>query len=146
MAVLVNNSIFSPGRVDNKINHPDGGEDEEDDEENLQVRYVDVYFIVSAAADQTASQDQNIETEDPRKHPSPVSNAFLPKSTGGNVQVGLTRALGLAWSADVVGQVSLFSLPVFDHHPAWLTKISIVHTFARKATVQTHGSRLQKHL
>lgn len=128
--------------MDNKINHPDGGEDEEDDEENLQVRYVDVYFIVSAATDQTASQDQNIDKDDPREHPSPVPNAFPPSATGGNVQVRLTRALGLAWGADVVGQVRLLRLPVFDRHPAWLTKIPIIHTFARKAAVQTHGSRL----
>lgn len=142
MAILVNNSIFPPGRVDNIVNHPDGGEDEEDDEENLQVRGADVYIAVSTATDQGTAQDQNIDTNYPGQHPSPVSTSLPDDSAGRDAPVRLTRAPRLTRCTDVVGQVGLLRLPVFHRHPAWLTGIAVGQTGAWIAAVQTHGSSL----
>lgn len=125
MAILVNNSVFFPGRVDGIIQHPDGGKEEEDDEENLQVRGADFYIVVGAAADQGTAQDQDVYTNDPRQHPSPVSTLLPRDSTGREVQVGLTRAPRLTRCIVVVGQVGLLRLPVFGRHPAWFTGIAI---------------------
>lgn len=130
MAILVNNSVFFPGRVDGIIHHPDGGEKEEDDEENLQVRGADVYIVVGAAADQGAAQDQDVYTNDPRQHPSPVSTPLPRDPTGRDVQVGLARAPRSARRTDVVGQVGLLRLPVFGRHPAWFTGMAIRQTVA----------------
>lgn len=140
VAILVNNSIFIPGRAHDVINHPDGGENEEEDEENLHVGDADVHVVVSAAADQSAAQDQDVDTNDPGQHPSPVSDALPHHLAGGDVHVGLTGVLRLTRCADVVGQVGLLRLHVFDRHPARLTGIAIGQTLAWIAAVQTHGS------
>lgn len=126
MVILVNNSIFFPGCVDDIINHPDGGEDEDDDEEHLQVRGTDVNMVVSAAADQGTAQDQNVDTNDPRQHPSPVPTALPSHAAGRDVQAGLTLALRLTGRTDVVGQVGLLRLTAFHHRPAWLTGTAII--------------------
>ncbi len=140
MSVLVNNSVFFPGRVDGIVQHPDGGEEEKDDEENLQVRGANVYVVVGTAADQGTAQDQDVHTNDPRQHPSPVSTSLPCDYTGRDVPVGLTRALHSTHGIDVVGQVGLLRLRVFGRHPAWFTGIAIGQTVARIAGVQTHGS------
>lgn len=136
VAVFVINSILLPGCAGNIIDHPDGGEDEENDEEDLQVRHVDVDLIVSAAADQGAAQDQDVDAEDPGQHPPPVSGAFLHHWA--SVQLQLAGVLHLPRSAGAVGQVSLLRLLVFARHPAGLTGIAIGQTPAWKAAVRTH--------
>lgn len=142
MAILVNHSVLFPGRVDDIINHPDGGEQEEDDEEHLQVRAADLHIVVGAAAHQGTAQDQDVDTDDPRQHPSPVPSPLLRHPDGGDVQVGLARAPLSARQVDVVGQVGLLCLPVFGRHPARFTGIAIGQTVARVASVQTHPSPL----
>lgn len=144
MAILVNNSIFFPCRVDDIINHPDGGEEDEDDEEDLQVRAANVYVVVGTAAGQGTAQDQNVYTDDPGQHPSPVSTPLLRNSAGRDAQVGFTCALRLTGRTDVVGQVGLLRLLVFDRHPAWFTGIAIAQTLAWIASVQAHGCSLSK--
>lgn len=131
MAILEVNSIFFPDRVDEIINHPDGGEEEEDYEEDLQVSAADVHLIVGTAANQDAAQDQNVHTNDPRQNPAPVSTRLLQDSSGRNVGVGLARALHLTRYNYVVGQVNLLRLLVFGRHPAWFRGI---------AGLQTHPS------
>lgn len=136
VAVFVVNSILLPGGVGNIVDHPDGGEDEEDDEEDLQVRHIDVDLAVSAAADQRAAQDQDVDAQDPGQHPPPVSGSFLHHCA--SVQLGLAGVLRLTQSAGAVGQMSLLRLLVFARHPAGLTGIAIGQTLAGKAAVQTH--------
>lgn len=136
VAVFVINSVLLPGRVGNVIDHPDGGEEEENDEEDLQVRHVDVDFAVSAAADQGAAQDQDVDAEDPGQHPPPVAGAFLPYRA--SFQLGLAGVLRLPRSAGAVGQMSLLRLLVCARHPAGLTGKAIGQTPAGKAALQTH--------
>lgn len=142
MAVLVGDGVLLPCRVDDIINHPDGGEEEEDDEEDLQVRGADVYVAVGAAADQGAAQDQDVDTDDPGEHPSPVPAALPDNPAGSDVPLGLTGALRLARRTAVVGQVRLLRLLLFDHHPAGLTGVAISQTLTGIAAVQTHVSPL----
>lgn len=136
VAVFVIDSVLLPGCVGNIVDHPDGGEDEDDDEEDLQVRHFDVDLAVSAAADQGAAQDQDVDAEDPGQHPPPVSGSFLHHRAG--VQLGLAGVLRLPGSAGAVGQMSLLRLLVFARHPAGLTGRAIGQAPAGKAAVQTH--------
>lgn len=136
VAVFVNNSVLLPGCVGDIIDHPDGGEDEQDDEEDLQVRHVDVNLVVSAAADQSAAQDQEVDAEDPGQHPSPVAGP-LPHHCV-SIWVGLTGVLRLTRSTGAVGQMSLLRLLVFARHPAGLTRIAIGQTLAGKDVIHTH--------
>lgn len=140
MAVRVDHGVLLPGCVDAVINHPDGGEQEEDDEEGLQIRGADVHVAVGAAADQGAAQEQDVEAEDPREHPSPVASSLLDGATRRAVALGLAGAFRLACRPAVVGQVRLLRLPLFDHHPAGLTESAISQALAGKAAVQTHVS------
>lgn len=136
MAVFVINSILLLGCVGNIVDHPDGGEDEENDEVALQVRRVDVDLTVSAAADQGAAQDQDVDAEDPRHHPPPVARAFLHHCA--SVQLGLAGVLRLTGRADAVGQVSLLCLLVFACHHTGLAGIAIGQTPTGKVAVWTH--------
>ena len=136
VAVLEFNSILLPGSVENVIDHPDGGEDEQNDEEGLQVGYFDVDLAVSAAADQGAAQDQDVDAEDPGQHPPPVAGAFLHPCA--RVELGPAGVLRVSLSAGAVGQMSLLRLLVFARHPAGLTGIAIGQTLAGKAAVHTH--------
>lgn len=140
MAVLVDHGVLLPRCVDAVINHPDGGEQEEDDEEDLQVRAADVHVGVGAAADQGAAQDQDVEADDPGEHPSPVASALPDSAAGRDVALGLAGAFRLAHRPAVVGQVRLLHLSLFDHHPAGLTESAISQALAGKAAVQTHVS------
>lgn len=140
VSVFVNHGILLPGRVGHVVDHPDGGQEEEDDEEDLQVGGFDVDLVVSAAADQGAAQDQNVDAEDPGKHPAPVAGP-LPGHRAG-VQVGLAGVPRLTRSAGAVGQMNLLRLLVLARHPAGLTGIAIGQTLAGKAAVQTHVFRL----
>lgn len=140
MTVHVSHGLLSSGRVDAEINHPDGGEQEEDDEEGLQVRGADVHVAVGAAADQGAAQEQDVEADDPGEHPSPVASALLDGATGRGVALRVAGAFSLAGRPAVVGQVRLLRLRLFDHHPAGLTESAISQALAGKAAVQTHVS------
>lgn len=51
MLILVDNSVFCPAHVDGVVDHPDGGEEEEDDEINLQIWGADFNMSWSAATD-----------------------------------------------------------------------------------------------
>lgn len=137
VAVFVINSILLYGCVGNVIDHPDGGEDEENNEEELQVGRVDVDLAVSAAADQGAAEDQDVDAEDPGHHRPPVVGTMLQRCA--SVPVGLAGVLRLIRSAGAVGQMSLLCLLVFDRHPAGLTGIAVGQTPAGKAAVQTHS-------
>lgn len=146
MAVLVNNGVSLSGHVDDKIYHPGRGEDDEDDEKNLQVRGANVHIIRSGATDQGTAQDQNVYTNDPRQHPSPVSTSLSDNSIRRDVPVGFRLALSLTRWTKVVGQGGLLPFSVFDRHPAGLTRIAIGQTFALITAVKTHGSSLKKPL
>lgn len=140
MAVHVDRSVLLSGRVDAEINHPDGGEQEEEDEEGLQVRGANVHVAVGTAADQGTAQEQDVEADDRGDHQSPVASALLDGATRRDVALGRAGAFGLAGRATVVGQVRLLRLRLFDHHPAGLTESAISQALAGKAAVQTHAS------
>jgi len=139
--ILVGDSVCCSGCVDNVIDHPDGGEEDKNDEESLQVKGADFNSAGGAATDQSTAKDQDVQTDDPRQHPSPVSAPVLHNLSGGHVQLGFTCALRLIPCADV-GEVRIFHLPVFGSHLAWLTQTAAGQAFARIVRVITHGSSL----
>lgn len=97
---------------------------------------------MSAAAGQGASQDQNVYTNDPGQHRSPVSAPLPHDSAGRDAEVRFTRAPQSTLRVDVVGQVGLLRLPVFCRHPTLFTGIAIGQTVAGVAGVQAHVSSL----
>lgn len=141
MAILVKNSMVFPGCVDDVVKHPDGSEEDENDEEDLQVGGANGHIVVGTPAGQSTAQDQNVHRNDPRQHPAPVSAVLPHNPAGGEGKAGLTmNALHLTHRLDVVGQVGLLRLPVFCRHPTWFTRVSGGQTIAWISSVQTHDA------
>lgn len=140
MLVPVRHGVFNPGREDDIVDHPDAGEDEDDNEENLEVRHADVDVLVSASAHQRDTQHQDVDEDDPGQNPSPVSVPFLTRRTCFfNRVVRLVRVLR---RGAVRGGVTSPTFNVFVH-PAGFARAPVGQTVARGARVQTHGCFLR---
>ena len=77
VAVLGRNS--SPGE-DRVEQHPEYGQAEEDDEEDLPVHGGDGGAVDGAAADQSSAQDEDVDAQDDRQRPA----APVPRCGGGS--------------------------------------------------------------
>lgn len=138
MSIRVNHSIVLSSHVDDIVNHPDGSEEDDDDEKHLQVMGADVDVAVGSAAGQRTAQHQDVDKDDPRQQPPPAPNATLLPDPSRVAQVGLTRSVCLTQRSDVVGQVGLLHLPISDRHPAWFTRFTVCQTVALVSSVKTH--------
>lgn len=98
VTVLEGDSIWVLFYVNGVIDHPDGGEDEEEDEESLQIWEADA--VCGAATDHRTAQHQNVQTDDPGQHPSP-GPAVLRHHLSGDVRPLFVPALRSTRRGDV---------------------------------------------